>query len=187
MNLCESIKQFREPVYVRVQRSPATYQATSDYVQHKLMSLTEEYRCTRNDQQTLRLIRDDIDSALRRYHNYCIKENIGAHYVDPDLEGSGIFEHMIPASTVRDLLIHDVITAQQACNMPTCRLSRHKDDLLREGGWASKTPDIYNFWLRYKYCFDLKGFATYDGVGIDADHWNLEDHFEYFVGNSHTV
>lgn len=179
--LKESIANFREPVYVRVQRSAETYRATSDYVQSNLARLVELYHMTKNDQQTLRLIRDDMDNSLRRYHEYCIKQNFGAHYMDPDLEGNGIFEHMIPASTIRDLLLHSVITAQQACNMPTCRLSKHKDDLLREAGWASKTPDIYNFWKRYQYCFSLADFTTYDGVGIDSSIWTLDKHFEYFL------
>lgn len=180
MNLQESISNFREPVYVRVQRSQETYAATANYVQHRLLQLVDQYRNTRNDQQTLRLIRDDIDSALRRYHEYCIKQNIGAHYYEPDLEGNGIFEHMIPNSTVRDMLIAGVITAKQACNTPTCRLSRDNDDKLREAGWANRTPDIYNFWTRYQHCFDLTGFATYDGTVIEPQTWTLQSHYDYF-------
>ena len=117
--LKETIENFREPVYVRVQRSAETYRATADYVQSNLARLAELYRMTENNQQTLRLIRDDIDNALRRYHGYCIKENITAHYIDPDVEDNGIFEHMIPASTVRDMLLHSVISPAQACNPPT--------------------------------------------------------------------
>ena len=181
MNLQESILNFREPVYVRVQRSTETYRATGDYVQNNLARLVNLYRMTKNDQQTLRLIRDDIDNALRRYHEYCIKQNFGAHYYDPELEGNGIFEHMVPASTIRDMLLHSVITPSQACNMPTCRLSKHKDDMLREAGWASKTPDIYHFWTRYSNCFSLDGFTTYDGVAVNTDSWTLDKHFEYFV------
>jgi hypothetical protein len=181
--LKESIANFRQPVYVRVQRSNETYTATGAYVQRRLSLLIEEYTNSLNDQQTLRLIRDDIDNALRRYHAYCIKENIGAHYYDPDLaeDDNGIFEHMVPASTIRDMLLHKVITPIQACNMPTCRLSKAKDDMLRDAGWASKTPDIYNFWKRYEYCFSLDKFATYDGASVSAD-WTLDSHFEYFVG-----
>ena len=77
--LKESIANFREPVYVRVQRSTETYIATAGYVQSNLARLVELYRMTKNDQQTHRLIRDDIDNALRRYHEYCIKQNFGAH------------------------------------------------------------------------------------------------------------
>jgi hypothetical protein len=180
MTLQESITNFREPVYVRVQRSAETYNATATYVQRRLSELVNEYHNNKNDQQTLRLIRDDIDNALRRYHEYCIKQNFGAHYIDPELVGNGIFEHMVPNSTVRDMLIHGVITAGQACNMPTCKLSKVKDDLLREKGWASRTPDIYNFWIRYTNCFDTQGFATYDGTDVDTGEWTLEKHFSYF-------
>lgn len=181
MSLQQVLESFREPVYVRVKRSSDTYQATANYVQNNLIRLTKLYRATKNDQQTLRLIRDDIDNSLRRYHDYCIKQNFGAHYIDPECTDAGIFEHIIPASTIRDLLLHNAITAQQACNMPTCRLSKHKDDLLREAGWSSKTPNIYHFWKRYEYCFDITDFTTYDGVLVNAQNWDLNKHFEYFI------
>jgi len=182
--LQEAIKNFRAPVYVRTKRSSATYRATADYVTANLQRLTDLYNSTRNDEQTSRLIRDDIDNALRRYHEYCIKQNIGAHYVEVGLEGNGIFEHMIPASTVRDLLIAGVLSAEQACNVPTCKLSKERDDLLREKGWVSKTPDIYNFWTRYKYCFDTEGvFTTWDGQSVDTE-MTLADHFEMFTSIS---
>ena len=179
--LKESIATFREPVYVRVQRSAETYRATADYVQINLARLAEAYRMTENDQQTLRLIRDDIDTALRRYHGYCIKENITAHYIDPDVDDNGIFEHMIPASTVRDMLLHRIISPAQACNPPTCKLSKDKDILLRQAGWNSKTPDIYNFWERYNYSFEtVNKFETYDGTPILTTSWTLDNHFDYF-------
>lgn len=178
--LKEAIENFRPPVYVRTKRSPESYRATETYVQKKLAVLAEEYKATRNDEQTARLIRDDIDNALRRYHQYCIKENIGAHYVEVGLEGNGIFEHMIPASTVRDMLIAGIITPQQACNVPTCKLSKQRDDMLRENGWVSKTPDIYNFWKRYEYCFETANvFTTWDGHEVDTA-MTLDDHFARF-------
>lgn len=174
----ESIKLFRAPVYVRTKRNQETYAATAAYVTSNLQRLVDLYRTTKNDEQTYRLIRDDIDNALRRYHQYCIKERIGAHYVEIELTGNGIFEHMIPASTVRDLLIADVLTPEQACNVPTCRLSKERDTLLSEKGWASKTPDIYHFWKRYEYCFDIDGvFATWDGQPVNTN-MTLEDHFK---------
>ena len=101
--LKESIERFREPVYVRTKRNLESYAATAAYVTANLDRLVELYKNTKNNEQTARLIRDDIDNALRRYHGYCIKENIGAHYIEVGLEGNGIFEHMIPNSTVRDL------------------------------------------------------------------------------------
>lgn len=179
--LKEALENFRQPVYTRTKRSQESYAATAAYVTANLERLADLYRNTKNDEQTARLIRDDIDNALRRYHQYCIKENIGAHYIERGLEGNGIFEHMVPASTIRDLLIAGVITPLQACNMPTCRLTTTKDELLREKGWVSRTPDIYNFWKRYEYCFDTTGlFETHDGAEVNTA-MTLEDHFARFI------
>ena len=179
--LKEAIERFREPVYVRTKRNLESYAATAAYVTNNLSRLVWLYQSTKNDEQTARLIRDDIDNALRRYHGYCIKENFGAHYIEVGLEGNGIFEHMVPNSTVRDLLLAGVITPRQACNMPTARISVEKDTLLREKGWASRTPDIYNFWCRYQYCFDTADlFVTHDGVAVDTT-MTLEDHFRLFL------
>ena len=179
--LKESIKNFRSPVYVRTKRSPENHRATETYVHSKLTNLVELYKSTRNDEQTAKLIRDDVDNSLRRYHDYCIKQRIGAHYVEVGLEENGIFEHMIPASTVRDMLIAEVITTEQACNVPTCKLSKQHDDLLRENGWNSKTPDIYNFWKRYQYCFDTTSmFTTWDGHAVDTN-MTLDDHYKMFL------
>lgn len=180
--LQEALDIFCQPVYVRTKRNLESYAATATYVTANLERLVNLYRNTKNDEQTYRLIRDDMDNALRRYHGYCIKENIGAHYIERGLEGNGIFEHMVPNSTVRDLLIAGVLTPTQACNMPTCKISKAKDDLLREKGWVSRTPDIYNFWKRYKYCFEtLDVFETHDGVVVNTN-MTLDDHFTRFVG-----
>ena len=78
------------------------------------------------------------------------------------LEGNGIFEHMIPASTVRDCVIAGKISVEQALNVPTCRLSKESD----------------NFWLRYSYCFDSV-FKTHDGHPVDTS-MNLDDHYRLF-------
>ena len=178
--LQEAIKNFRQPVYTKTARSVHTYASIKQRCATQITRLVEEYNSVKNDQQLLREIRNEIDYQLRRYHNYAIKENIGAHYIEIGLEGNGIFEHMIPASTVRDLCIAGVFTAEQALNVPTCRISKQLDDLLREKGWASKTPDIYNFWERYKYCFETKGvFTTWDGHEVNTD-MTLDDHFAQF-------
>ena len=178
--LKEAINNWRQPVFVRTKRSPDSYRATAVYVTNKLEQLVELYKNTRNDPQTSRLIRDDIDNALRRYHNYCIKENFGAHYIEVGAEETD-FEHMIPASTVRDMLIGGILSAKQACNVPTCKLSKDKHSELGEAGWASKTPDEYNFWKRYQYCSDIEGmFTTWDGQPVDTN-MTLDDHFAKFI------
>mgnify|MGYP000438520297 CR=1 FL=1 len=182
MTLFERLEGFRTPKYTRVKRGTESYEATARYVVSNLERLVDLYDKTRNDEQTARLIRDDVDNALRRYHQYCIKENIGAHYFEKGVEGNGIFEHMIPASRIRDLLLLGRITAAEACNAPTCRLSISSDQLLKDNGWNSDTPDLYDFWKRYRLCFDTKGcFETHDGVIIDTESWTLDKHYAYYL------
>jgi len=176
--LKEALQDYTQSVYVRTKRSTQTYKATSTYVIRNLTRLVEEYSNTTNDEQTQRLIRDDVDKLLRRYHQYCIKENIGAHYYEIGLEGNGIFEHMIPVATIVDLLIKKKITTHQACNMPTCRLSNLSDQALKDAGWNSKTPDVYNFWKRYEYSLpDIdNAFETHEGIAVNTN-MTLDQHF----------
>jgi len=179
--LKEQLESFVPPVYAKAKRGAETYAATAAYVYDKLETVVKEYHASKDDVQTRRLIRDTMDHLLRRYHNYCIKENIGAHYRERSITGKSEFEHMIPCAVVRDLLIAGKITIQQACNPPTCILSKEKHGELKKKGWGSKTPDIYNFWERYNYCFETQGvFETYTGIEVDTD-MTLEDHFNRFL------
>jgi len=184
--LRESIESFVAPNYTRVKRNGEAYHETIHYITKKLKGLVFDYKQTKllsdlsippTELQTLRLIRDEIDHNIRRYHGYSIKGSIGAHYKQVGVT-KGIFEHMIPASTIRDLLLAEKIDAYQACNMPTCLLSKENDALLRKQGWASTTPDIYNFWKRYQ---KLNGkFQTHDGKTVLMYKWTLDNHFDYF-------
>ena len=181
MSLKESIELFVEPVYTPSKRSNETYRTTTKFVYKELDRLKSLYYESANDIQTRRLIRDSIDHHLRRYHGYCIKEKIGAHYREKNLEGKKtVFEHMVPNSTIRDMYIKGAITSLQACNLPTCLLSDDLDKKLKEKGWNSKTPDIFNFWKRYEYCFEVENaFETYIGNDVDKD-MTLEEHFNIF-------
>ena len=177
--LKENLESFIQPVYSKTRRSFDTYDSLRKRCTLKITELAQEYRTIEHDAQALREIRNEIDYYLRRYHNYAIKENIGAHYVEVGLKGNGIFEHMIPASTVRDCVLAGKISVEQALNVPTCRLSKDSDNLLREKGWANNTPDVYNFWLRYSYCFESV-FKTHDGHPVDTN-MNLDDHYKLFT------
>ena len=139
----------------------------------------EIYRNSTNDQQTLRLVRDDMDNLLRRYHGYAIKENIGAHYREVGVDASADFEHLIPAARIRDMMIAGVLTIDQALNCPTVTLSRAKHHALKEAGWASHTPDVWRPFRRYTQVFDAK-FETHDGRPVDPEAWTLADHYNYF-------
>jgi hypothetical protein len=179
--LKESLQQFTAPVYGKTQRSPATYQTLADRCKQKLAELKKEYVEVKNDQQLLREIRNDIDYYLRRYHEYCIKQrdSMGAHYHEVGADDECDFEHLIPAARIRDLLLANAITVEQALNAPTVRLSRAKHAQLKEAGWASTTPNMWVPFVRYSQVFDAK-FETHDGTQIDTESWTLEQHFNYF-------
>jgi hypothetical protein len=103
--LKESLEKFVPPVYTKTARTPDTYKTVSAYCTRNLTRLVVEYNSVRNDRQLLREIRNDIDSALRRYHAYCIEERDGmqAHYheMDADEEFESYYANKnIPANNI---------------------------------------------------------------------------------------
>jgi hypothetical protein len=179
MTLEESIATFDQVVHPKTSRSALTYQAIESWAVHEI-TRNRHYYLTYSGElpYTKRLYRDGIDFALRRYHEYCIKQRIGHHYVQADLKEKGVFEHMVPLCTIRDMVIAGVIRPIQGCKMPMCRISKANDKLLREAGLASATPDIFNFWKRYN-CIDAV-FTTYQYTKVDKS-MTLDDHFKLFA------
>jgi hypothetical protein len=175
------LEGFEAPNYGKTRRTPETYQTVARRCKRKLTALVEEYRAVQNDQQELREIRNDIDDALRRYHEYCIKQrdNMGAHYHEQGADQDTDFEHLIPAARIRDLLLAGILIVEQALNVPTVVLSRSKHMALKDAGWASHTPDMWLPFKRYSNVFDAE-FQTYDGTPINPETWTLERHFDYF-------
>lgn len=181
MMLKESLENFTAPNYGKTLRTPATYQTVADYCTKNLYRLIGEYHAVENDQQLLREMRNDIDYYLRRYHKYCIEQRDGmrAHYYEVGADEDCDFEHLIPAARIRDLLLANVITVQQALNAPTVRLSRAKHALLKDAGWAAHTPDMWLPFKRYSNVFSAE-LTTFDGTVVDPLTWTLEHHFNYF-------
>jgi hypothetical protein len=179
--LKESLEQFTAPVYGKTKRTPETYKTVARHCTSHLNRLVCEYQAVKNDQQWLREIRNDIDYYLRRYHEYCIQQRDGmkAHYHEVGADDDCDFEHLIPAARIRDLLLSNTISTEQALNAPTVRLSRTKHHELKEAGWASKTPDMWLPFRRYSNVF-IASYETHDGKSIDPETWTLEDHFNYF-------
>jgi len=179
--LKESIDKFVPPVYTKTQRTADTYKTVASYCTRNLDRLVAEYMTVQNDRQLLREIRNDIDYYLRRYHEYCIEQRDGmkAHYHEQNADEECDFEHLIPASRIRDLLLSGSITVEQALNAPTVRLSRAKHMALKDAGWASKTPDMWCPFKRYTNVFTAD-YQTHDGTVIDPETWTLEDHYRYF-------
>lgn len=181
VTLKESLEQFTAPVYSKTKRTPDTYRTVAGHCTRNLDRLVEEYRGVKNNQQLLREIRNDIDYYLRRYHEYCIKQRNGmkAHYHEIGADKLTDFEHLIPASRIRDLLLAKSITVEQALNTPTVRLSRAKHAQLKDAGWAAKTPDMWKPFHRYTNVFEAT-YQTHDGTPVDPETWTLEQHYEYF-------
>ena len=181
MNLRESLDNFTAPVYGKTRRTAETYQTVASYCTRNLTRLVAEYNTVQNDQQLLREIRNDIDYYLRRYHEYCIKQRDGmqAHYHEIGADEDTDFEHLIPASRIRDLLLASAISVEQALNAPTVKLSRAKHSELKDAGWASATPDMWLPFCRYNQVF-AANFETHDGTAVDQNTWTLTQHFDYF-------
>lgn len=145
----------------------------------ELQRLLDLYHTHGREDQTARLWRDSMDHWIRRYHGYCVVDEIGSHYTEVGLEVKGILEHVIPLSNVRTMMINGKLTIEQALNAPMCRISREKDEILRTTGLVNRTPDLWLFFKRYK---DL-GIDIQDADGniIDLDTWTLEDHYTKFI------
>jgi hypothetical protein len=181
------MKTIKERVEGFVQKKPPTvkrggpsYDATYNFCRAEIERLVDMYRDLGVEDQTARLIRDGIDVWLRRYHGYCIKENIGAHYFETGLKTSDKteFEHVMPAAVARALLLVGRITVDEALNIPTCRLSKAKHKKLNSTRLSSTTPDIHQFWQRYESLGIT--IETHDGTAVDMATWNLETHYTHF-------
>lgn len=178
--LMERVSGFAQKKPTPVKRNGASYDATYKFTARGIKIMVMMYRRIKVEDQTARLIRDVIDFLLRRYHGYAIKENIGAHYYEKGLDHKSKteFEHVIPASVARDLLLYDRLTVDEALNIPTCRLSAKKHKQLNATALGSTTPDIYWFWQRYQ-SLGIE-IETHDGTDVDTATWNLDTHYQYF-------
>lgn len=171
---------YQPPDPPRVQRSGLSYQQTYDYCRAELERLQSRYLQHDSHDQTARLMRDQFENLLRRYHKYCIEENQGAHYRESGLsnEHQTEFEHVIPIRVVRESVLNGRMTIDEAFEVPTCSISKSKHAELSRLNLAKRSPDPYWFWQRYR---DLEiDIETRDGVKVDLETWNLDTHYQYF-------
>jgi hypothetical protein len=177
--LKENIANFVARPYTKVKRGADSYAESVEITVAELDRLVGLYKTTTGAQR-LRLVRDAIDHWLRRYHGYTIQGSIGSHYVTKQgaTATKTVFEHVVPASKVRDMFIAGVLTAEQAMHMPTCIVSKEQDIALSKSGRVSSTTNMWEFFERYNIFNDT--ITTHDGTKIDPTTWTLEDHFNYF-------
>jgi len=181
--LKEAVEGFEEINYrqVMVERNEEAYRITEEFIASEVKRYVDMYRNLTTLDQRARLIRDMIDLLLRRGHGYCIEGSIGSHYrqVGVDIDNC-IFEHMIPQSRIRDLLIQDRISIRQAMNPPTCLISKENDALLSKSGYNNKTPSYWHFFDRYTNVFTAN-YETFNGQAITNPHeWTLGEHYKFF-------
>ena len=190
----QALKEHRPKRKAGVKRNDKAYADCLATTTVELERLVELYRTTVfEDDMRARLYRDDIDHWVRRYHGYAIQGKIKSHYHQRGVSLSAkdtIFEHVIPASQVRDYLIEGKLSINQALNVPTCRVSRKGNNLLNARGMHDRNTDPWHFFKRYKVGMtdsDENGntvfpeFETYNSQVIqNLDTWTLRDHFNFF-------
>lgn len=179
-NLKQLVESYLKQSYKKVQRNDKAYRQTLDLTVSELTRLIEMYHGCLEQDQHARLLRDSIDHWIRRYHDYVIRGDIGSHYIaDGTIEGDTVFEHIVPANIVRDMLLGGHLTIAQALNAPTCLISKADDVVLRKNGLGSSSPNHWHFFDRYQV-LGAK-FKTWNGQKINDLHdWTLEKHFEFF-------
>ena len=161
-----------------VKRNEKSYKQCLDFTSSELERLLAMYSSVLEEDMTARLIRDSIDHHIRRYHGYAIEGNIGSHYREIGVvEKDSIFEHVIPASSVRDMLIEGRLTINQSLNTPTCLIKKSNDKILTNNGLVKSSPDNWKFFKRYNVLNST--FTTFNGKSINSE-WTLEDHFKFF-------
>lgn len=176
----EELELFEDFEPGKVERNGLAYTQTQEFVETELTRYLEMYRKLEQVDQTARLVRDQIDGLLRRYHDYVIQGKIQAHYrqVGITTKKGNVFEHVIPARTVRNLLIANKLTLQQALNSPTCLINNEVDQMLAERKLNKRTPSVWWFWRRYEGLgIQLE---TFDGQEVDVRIWDLARHYDYF-------
>lgn len=190
----QTLKDTRPKRKASVKRDEKAYLACTETTTAELERLVDLYNTTVfEEDMRARLLRDSIDHHLRRYHKYAIQGRIKSHYNQRGVSMKAkdvIFEHVIPAGQVRDLLIQGKLSIVQALNVPTCRVSRHSNQLLNNRGMHDRNGDPWHFFRRYKNGMaDLNEngntvfpeFETFNGQIIqDLDTWTLRDHFNFF-------
>ena len=130
----EDLESFEDFEPGKVERNGLAYTQTQEFIEAELTRYLKMYRDLQQVDQTARLIRDQIDGLLRRYHDYVIQGKIQAHYrqVGITSKKGNVFEHVIPARTVRNLLIAGRLTLEQALNSPTCLITNEANQ-----SWAA--------------------------------------------------
>ena len=179
-SLQELVEGFKPETHSRVPRDDRAYQETWDYISSELERKVQLAQEQFAPNQTASLIREDIINLIRTYQDYCIKRRFSCHYRRHGLADTNcVFEHVIPLARIRDMLVQNRLTVNQALNAPTCLISKQDNDLLSKNGLSASSPNNFYFFRRYAVLNST--FDTFSGMEIkNINQWSLKDHYVFF-------
>ena len=179
-SLQERVGEFRPARVDNVVRNGQSYEQSYKFTKRVLKLCKVVFNRLPDNGQAARHVRNLALWSLRQYHEYCIEGHFGAHYRQVGLKAADKkeFEHVLPVSLARDLMFFDMLTIDEAMNIPTCFLSKHKHRQLAKLKLGDSTPDIYWFWKRYADLGII--IETHDGTPVDFSKWSLDTHYQYF-------
>lgn len=181
--LQESVRGLRTPDYGKVQRTGDSYMATQVWAERLIKICLTIYRKIQRLDQTARLLRDTIEFAVRRYHDYNFEYRKQTHYRDASIgsdENTGlVIEHVIPVRILIAGLLQNKLPIKLVLNPPICLIRKVQDNVLESSGLGDVTPDVWWFWQRYE-CINNVKIVTNRGDVVDVATWNLGTHCDYF-------
>lgn len=182
IKLEESVRDLRAPDYGKVQRTGESYVATQRWAERLIRICVRLYRRIERLDQTARLLRDTIEFAVRRYHEYNFDFRKQTLYRDASIPAGEtlglVVEHVIPVRILMAGLLQDRVPVQLVLNPPICLIRKASDDILESSGLGDTTPNAWWFWQRYKALgIDI---ITNRGDVVDQSTWNLGTHCSYF-------
>lgn len=175
------------PHYGRVGRDGAAYKATENWALNKIQRCLDDYDKIEILDQSARLIRDDIEQAIRRFQEYTYEYRLQLHYRDASIPftvlektGHGLtIEHVIPVRYLVAGVIQQRIPVMAALHAPMCLIKNEDNAILNQNKLTSTTPDPHWFWRRYQ-CLSHVNFITLRKDPVDVATWNFQTHLDYF-------
>ena len=179
----ESVRGFKAPDYGKVQRSGESYAATERWAKRILKISLGVYKRIGRLDQTARLMRDLMESVVRRYHEYFFDFRKQTHYRDstsmPGETKGLVVEHVIPVRFLIAGLVQGKLPIELVLNPPICLIRKIDDVVLEDSGFGDITPDVWWFWKRYQVLDNITLITNRNDV-VDPATWNLGTHCDYF-------
>ena len=131
----------------------------------------------RNDESYAQCL-DTTSSELKRlvdmYRNTVFVEDMRARLLRDSVD-----QHVLPASSVVDMLLQGRLDIVEALNTPTCLIKSSSNSILSDNGLTKQSPDNWRFFRRYQIL--NSEFIAYNGQSIPNIYdWTLEDHWKFF-------